>query len=140
MLKSWMPRSLAANDRLALSSFRKLSFTPIRNASKPTVGRSSCTSNDGFLIVGVAERSLRKILPKGDFPQRPVITAGLGLNHAHYSDLPPERQRTGEANHPKYKTNFPLSLLPKSVVVAVTCWLCIFRLICFLFCSELRFV
>lgn len=34
----------------------------------------------------------------------------LLLNYALFSDLP---------NHPKYKTNFPLSLLPKSVVVAV---------------------
>ncbi|AOW09892.1 hypothetical protein EM308_10445 [Flavobacterium gilvum] len=35
------------------------------------------------------------------------------------ADLPPEQKRTGEANHSKYKTIFPLSQLPKSVV-AVT--------------------
>ena len=46
-----------------------------------------------------------------DSTQRLGTTAGLGLNQAHSSDLP---------NHPKYKTNFPLSLLPKSVVVAVS--------------------
>ena len=36
------------NDRSALSSFRKEFFTPIQNASQPTVGRTLCASNDNF--------------------------------------------------------------------------------------------
>ena len=58
------------NDRSALSSFRKQFFTPFWNDSKTTVGRTLCGSNDGFPTVGVAERLLGKIVPKGDFSQK----------------------------------------------------------------------
>ena len=47
---------IASNDRSALSSFQKEFFTPLRNASKATVGRTLFGSNDGFLVVGVVER------------------------------------------------------------------------------------
>lgn len=59
---------IATNDRSALSSFRNEFFIPFRNASKETVGRTSCESNDGFPAVSEAERSLGKIVPKGYFP------------------------------------------------------------------------
>jgi hypothetical protein len=45
--------------------------------------------------------------------QRSRATSSLGLNQRYLSDLP---------NHPKYKTNFPLSQLPKSVVACVGGW------------------
>jgi len=55
--------------------------------------------------------SMGKIVPKGDFFHRLGTTAGLGLKLSPFF---------GFAKTFKYKTNFPLSLLPKSVVVAVS--------------------
>ena len=73
---------MAYNDRSALSSFRKEFFTPLRNASKATVGRTSCGSNDGFPTVGVAaERSLGKIVPKGDFSQLVYISDKISQSY-----------------------------------------------------------
>ena len=58
---------ITTNDRSALSSFRTEFFTPLRNASKATVGRTSCGSNDGFPTVGVAERSFGIIVSENNF-------------------------------------------------------------------------
>ena len=44
--------NLSTNERSALSSFRKEFFIPFRNASKATVGRTLCGSNDGFPTSG----------------------------------------------------------------------------------------
>ena len=49
-------------------------------------------------------------LLRNGFIQRSRATSSLGLRKRNLSELP---------NLPKYKTNFPLSQMPKSVVVAV---------------------
>lgn len=43
---------IAPTNRSALSSFRKEFFTPFGTTTKPTVGRTSCGSNDGFQTIG----------------------------------------------------------------------------------------
>ena len=78
---------ITAKDRSALSSFRKEFFTPLRNASKATVGRTSCGSNDGFPTVGVAERSLGKIVPKGDFSQLIYISDKISQSNPKMGGL-----------------------------------------------------
>ena len=53
-------------------------FTPLRNASKATVGRTSCGSNDGFPTVGVAERFVGKNCPEGRFLPTSRYYSGFG--------------------------------------------------------------